>query len=620
MEISSIEKIGNAFFRDKLKNYTKLGLPYCIYWGRAYDQFIKDQKGKTDQGIRHCKSVEHYVWVLLEKHLSSFSRESLYLLSLSSVFHDVAKISMNVHNHAQKAADIILEYLASRGYVNDKGTAMAVAYIVSSHDEGDFSHIPVEYPVGEEMNVFLRSLAAIFRMADMMDNCESRAVKLYKVFDIPPPQQDRFLNNVRDAIISTLPSRTDETVLEVQAYSTDVTTIRNVELYVKGLNAGVTPEHIQLLKNIQTRYIKRFRCYVESLSLPYKFSLKWVPFQPRLVSKRTDIIVPAFSEPAVTRPAACFFLNTKTNINIKKDLIDSIRNRKEIDAKYLYWSLSGTKNYLDLCRNPDYTLPYVAENLLRDKFRSEICPLIKRRSSRIDIIDLGPGYGEEPNIIINSFAQGMRDSDKINSILVDFSYHMLQLCVSYLDDVNLGKPNYRKNVSIISINSDFRDLQEFESIISDLAHTRLFVFLGGTMGNFFEKEILGVIRKMMKDSDYLLLGADLIGDLSDEDLKASYNSRYNQLFLFSPLAEIGFDIDDCRFECDIEEDISDVEESKTVCSYFYLPDGKKIRVIFSTKYDLQKLNAYLTTRSKLNIVKSVNTDDGGYSMLLLSKK
>lgn len=620
MDQNRFSKTGNVFFRSKLKDFHKLGLPYDVYWNKAENDFIRFQEGKTEQGIRHCKSVENYIWILLQDYLRFFSPESLYLLSFCCAAHDIAKNSIDAFDHAHKAGEIIHNTFNKSGYVHSQGTADAIAAIVSAHDTGDFSSILPEYPIGEETTVFLRSLAAVFRLADMMDNCEGRAAKFYATYSLPLPKQAEFLNDVRNSIIGSMPSASDKTLIEVTACPSDRETAEKIELYVKGLNKDMTKEHQQLLQNLRTKYIRQFKHFEKSFSLPYRFELKTVRFQPLLARKRVDVPAQIISEPIVSRPILCYFLSTKTNVDLEKDLIDSLKAKKDIDSKYLYWKLSGTKNYLELCRNLDYTLPYVAENLLRDKFKSEIYPLLPHGYPTLDLIDLGPGYGEEPNIIVNTLLEKITSEDKINCILFDFSYHMLQMCVYYLDNANLEKPKYRDNVSVIAINGDIRDLPKFNLLIPDEGKSRLFVFLGGTIGNFLEKELLDIIRSMMTKEDFLLLGADLIGGLSDKELLTAYNSKYNQKFLFSPLSEVGYKIDDCKFECVVEETIGNIKNSKTVCSYFYLPDNTKVRVAFSTKYNSSNLRAYLVDEVKFNLLKMVTTTDEDYTLLLLSKK
>lgn len=619
MEQDDFHKIGNEFFRKRLGKYKKLGLSYSAFWDKAYQDFIRFQLGKTDQGIRHCKSVENYIWILLENHLEFFSPEALYLISISCAVHDIAKTQLDVSEHALEAAKIIHDKFVQSGYVKSRATADAVAHIVSAHDKGDFSQIPLEYVVGEDTVVFLKSLAAIFRLADMMDNCEGRAAKFHKVYSLPLPGRDDFLNDVRDSIMSSLPCKTDKRFIEIQACPTSAKTRTTIELYVQGLNEDMSSEHEELLQNVHTRYIKGHKSKEKTFSLPYKFKLTWVSYKPALAQKRAEVSDTVISAPTITRPTKCYFLNTETSLILKERLIESLKARRDIDSKYLYWSVSGTRNYLELCRNPNYTLPYVAENLLRDKFRRELCPLVQQKGSKVQLVDLGVGYGEEPNILINALLEKLKPDENLNCVLVDFSYHMLQMCVYYIDESNMEKTKYRDNTNVIAVNADFRNLPKFKSKIPDSESHRLFVFLGGTIGNYSEREMLNIISSMMTKVDFLLLGVDLVDDLSDEDLLASYSSRYNQKFLFSPLSEVGYSIDDCRFECTMEESISDIEDAKTVCSYFYLPGGEKIRVAYSTKYNLDALKIYLVSKSKLEVLKVVTVDKEAYSILLLKR-
>ena len=123
MELSKYTKIGNTFFEARLKNYRKLGMTYLDFWEKAYNEYIHDQSGGTDQGIVHTRDVEHNTWVLIEKYTELFPDEVLYILSLVSALHDCAKRANDQEDHALKGAKIIRESLVSKNFVNNQETA-----------------------------------------------------------------------------------------------------------------------------------------------------------------------------------------------------------------------------------------------------------------------------------------------------------------------------------------------------------------------------------------------------------------------------------------------------------------------------------------------------------------
>ena len=170
------------------------------------------------------------------------------------------------------------------------------------------------------------------------------------------------------------------------------------------------------------------------------------------------------------------------------------------------------------------------------------------------------------------------------------------------------------------INEDFRKLYLIRDKISGEETDRLFCLLGGTLGNYNEREIIEPISNELSDKDYLLVGVDLIGGRSDENLKAAYDSVYNRDFLFVPLSEIGYEFKRASFECSIDSEMtSDVPGSKTISSWFTLEDSRKIRAAVSTKYDIEALKAYFQSKFAFRILKDAINETGDYALLLMGK-
>lgn len=619
MDLSKYTNTGNKFFESKLKDYTKLGMDYTTFWRNAYDDFIRFQVGGTDQGWQHCRDVEHNIWKLISKYSEYFPLEVFYVLSLSSALHDCAKTGSE-NDHAIEGAKIIKDKLVTKGYVHNQATADAVSFIVSDHSSGNFLYLPLTFNVGGDVEVRLKDIAAIFRLADMMSTSEDRAARFYKSIDSKHARLNEFLNSVRLRIQSCEHSKGDRSCIEVIAYADNIDDRKNIESYVKGLNKDITQEHQKILQNIRMIYLKNFARREKEITLPYQFVLSWVPsFLDTLQIDRAKPFV-ASIEPSnaihgISRLVPCYFINKETNIDIYKNLLDNIE-KGIVDPKYLYWGLKGTHQYLSLCKNPNYSLFDISHDFLSKNFITQICSIIEKSNKKIrHLIDLGIGDGREINIMIDYL---ISNNAKIS--LVDFSYHMIRVAVNTIEMANIENEKYRNNVQLFAINGDIRDLHLYKDLLKCSHDSRLFCFFGGTLGNFFEREVLKPIEKEMSNQDFLLLGVNLIGNRSDEKLISAYNSIYNREFLFNPLADVGFELEHCDFKCYVKNDVSvsDVSNSKTIVSSF-IAEGKEIKMAISTKYDLENLKEYLKTQFGFCILKDIVNDTGDYAILLLAK-
>lgn len=116
------------------------------------------------------------------------------------------------------------------------------------------------------------------------------------------------------------------------------------------------------------------------------------------------------------------------------------------------------------------------------------------------------------------------------------------------------------------------------------------------------------------------MGVDLIGNRSDQELLSSYDSDYNKRFLCSPLEDIGAKFDDCLFDFQISDIVSEVKKSKSIISYVsYGTIYKNIQVSISTKYEIESLKEYLENRFRFRMLKEIINEDKNHAILLLAK-
>lgn len=615
MELSKYSKIGNKYFERKLKSYRELGLAYLDFWEKAYNEYIHNQSGSTDQGIGHTRDVEHNIWVLIEKYTEFFPKEVLYILSLASALHDCAKRADDQEDHALKGAKIIRETLVLKGWVNKQETANAIANIVSVHQSGNFRIFTEETITLGGLLIKIKDCAAIFRLADMMSTTEERGVRYHNMLGLPAPTLNLFLNSVRLDIQSCKPSTTDRTALEVTAHPDDYKARQNIDRYIKGLNNDITEEHQKLLENAKVIYVNKFKTVEKAIILPHKFVLTKDTFLEALREKTPTTFT---IKEGAGRLVPCYFHNQETDIDIYTELMDSIEKDNVVNSKFLYWTLRGTKEYLSLCKDQNYLLPNIAHNLLKEQFR-ELYSIINSDGNLLHIVDLGVGDGQEINIILDAFISDSNMDEKIYCSLVDSSYHMLRVAINALDETNLSRTIYKEKFDICAINCDFRNVHLYKDLLRLSKGSRLFCLLGGTLGNFTENEVIKPISEEMKECDFFLLGVELIGNRTNEALISAYDNIIDKKFIFSPLAEIGFVFEDASFAFEIKSDISEIKNAKTIIARCSV-DGKSIQMGKSTKYDLAELKSYLLDKYSFYSVKELINKDNNYALLLIRKK
>jgi hypothetical protein len=150
-------------------------------WGRV-DPVSGFIEGATQQSLHHSLRVEDNVGVLLAsagalKHLSP---ESCYVVSAAAALHDLDKIrgvgdGLPHGEGSAHAIDAVRDQLFP-----NRTIARVVEDIVSVHASGDVDKLEEFVTVGHPPAIPLRGLAAVFRLADMLDATEDRVPHLLK--------------------------------------------------------------------------------------------------------------------------------------------------------------------------------------------------------------------------------------------------------------------------------------------------------------------------------------------------------------------------------------------------------------------------------------------------------
>ena len=148
-------------------------------WISALKKIHEFQEGKTIQGTLHCLIVENNIGLLLQDKISKFKDIDIFVLSASAALHDIGKIRRQdndkTEDHGLDGKKILLSPEVWPVFFHDYRKAEAVANIIGVHDNGNFQELPEEeFVIDSPPGVLLRSLTAIFRLADMLDTTYTR--------------------------------------------------------------------------------------------------------------------------------------------------------------------------------------------------------------------------------------------------------------------------------------------------------------------------------------------------------------------------------------------------------------------------------------------------------------
>lgn len=199
------------------------------------------------------------------------------------------------------------------------------------------------------------------------------------------------------------------------------------------------------------------------------------------------------------------------NLNQKEDdgldLIKGLsKHRKSLPPRYFYDD-KGSQLFEQICQLPEY-YPTRTEALILEKYASEIAQI----TGICELVELGSGSSRKTRLLLEAY----QDFDyPLRYIPIDVSASILeesakQLLVDY------------PCLNIYGLVSTYElALQKLTPIQSS---TRMFFFLGSTLGNFNEEEcdrFFSQVTTALDTGDYFLLGIDL--QKSKNILEDAYN-------------------------------------------------------------------------------------------------
>jgi hypothetical protein len=155
--------------------------------GKAYQD---SQQGDNIQGTLHCEAVEKNLSKLIpdEKKEKELKPIEIFVLSAAACLHDIGKVVKDdargwKSDHGKRSMEIILEEYDKLGL--ERGQATAVGHVVSVHGDGKLDELPRTPVVIGSEEIDIIKLAAIFRLADMLDTNYQRAPEIVSSIKFP---------------------------------------------------------------------------------------------------------------------------------------------------------------------------------------------------------------------------------------------------------------------------------------------------------------------------------------------------------------------------------------------------------------------------------------------------
>ncbi|CAN5475881.1 L-histidine N(alpha)-methyltransferase [soil metagenome] len=231
------------------------------------------------------------------------------------------------------------------------------------------------------------------------------------------------------------------------------------------------------------------------------------------------------------------YLGPADERTLADDVLDGLtRPLKELAPKHLY-DARGSELFDAICELPEYYQTRTERLILRTRAEAFVA-----RTSAVELVELGSGSADKTRVLLDA----MDDARTLRRYVpVDVSETTVHAAAETLVAQYPG-------MSVHGVVGDFeRHLGHLPTALGP----RLFVFLGGTIGNFppgSRRRFLRGLRKVMAADDRLLLGTDLVKDPriieAAYDDSAGITAQFNLNLLHVLNRELGANFDVDRFE------------------------------------------------------------------------
>ena len=270
-------------------------------------------------------------------------------------------------------------------------------------------------------------------------------------------------------------------------------------------------------------------------------------------------------------------------MTFKKDLITGLsKKNKRIPSKYHY-DLQGSKYFEQITKQKEY-YPTKKEKEILKKISKEIPKLF---NGKLSYVELGSGAIDKIKLLINK----------------DVKYYV-PLDIS-LDYVRKSVKKLKKQYPKIKIKPKKIDYSKQFKIPNLKETTKVYFFLGSSIGNFYNKEEIKFLKKLRKSiskNNYLFIGVDLIKNKTTLDKayndKNGYTAKFslNLINIINRTQKTNLNIKDfyyhgfynTKLKCIHGYLVSKVKQNfKIANKRFFLKKSERILVEISNKFTIQ---------------------------------
>ena len=270
-------------------------------------------------------------------------------------------------------------------------------------------------------------------------------------------------------------------------------------------------------------------------------------------------------------------------MTFKKDLIIGLsKKNKRIPSKYHY-DLQGSKYFEKITKQKEY-YPTRKEKEILKKISKEIPKLF---NGKLSYVELGSGAIDKIKLLINKNVK-----------------YYVPLDIS-LDYVRKSVKKLKKQYPKIKIKPKKIDYSKQFKIPNLKETTKVYFFLGSSIGNFYNKEEIKFLKKLRKSiskNNYLFIGVDLIKNKTTLDKayndKKGYTAKFslNLINIINRTQKTNLNINDfyyhgyynSKFKCIHGFLVSKINQNfKIGNKRFFLKKRERILVEISNKFTIQ---------------------------------
>ncbi len=293
-----------------------------------------------------------------------------------------------------------------------------------------------------------------------------------------------------------------------------------------------------------------------------------------------------------------------------------VRAPRSMPPKYFYDD-RGSQLFDAICETPEY-YPTRTEDALLAHYAGEIIDQVRPKH----IVEFGSGAARKTRQLL----------DVCDELGGAAAYWPFDVCESML--LESGRRLVR-DYEWLTVNALVGDYLAGLQHVPRPPGSCLYLFLGGTIGNFSETQaqrFLHDVRAQMSADDHLLLGADRIKDVAV--LNAAYNDRQGVTAAFNlNLLEVLnreldgdfhlpqfehqalFNADDSQMEMYLVSSCNQSVTLKALQKTLDFHAGEKILTEISRKFTPERLNTLLTDAG-FNVVQHLQPANGYFSLML----